>query len=474
MTHSSSDFPKVIVFDWPGSRSSPLYAWMGKVGATFVSVDGNDTEWMPPDDTDVVVTAQTYSAPHVSIIRKCVERDIPVLTLADGILEFRNTWRNPANPVGSFFTPVLGHKMACIGRAQAARIESWGNAGACEVVGLPSADTVKRFPPPRGKMTRVLVATANTPWFDEAQRAMVLRSLSDLRDELAMRPDLEVWWRISPEAAKSLGVTNHVDRFSEFPMERCIDEVDAVISTPSTLLLYPMLQGKPGLALDYTGLPQYFRFTRTLASRTIIAIALDELASFPEDLLLFQRQSLDDELEWDGSATDRLITLIREMAKCARSTRVNKGRLRFPGRMIPLAERDDALPFSKDYDSLFSRIHKDNSGESAHVECLRLRRALEIKATREIELYSEIKRLEESRVWLEGQRGSLSARRDELETSCAELAKGKSWLEDQYHELNLLTANQASRIVELEAVRQSLAKFKSTIPGKIFSALRFL
>ena len=71
---------------------------------------------------------------------------LPLLVLADGILEYRNTWLNPGLPAGCMFQPLLGHKVACVGKSQARVLESWGNVGKCELVGLPRLDSVIPVP----------------------------------------------------------------------------------------------------------------------------------------------------------------------------------------------------------------------------------------------------------------------------------------------------------------------------------------
>ncbi len=80
----------------------------------------------------------------MTLLRRAVERGIPTLILADGILEYRNTWEHPQLPAGSLFQPVLGHKIACLGRSQARILESWHNGNRCEVTGSPRFDYVRR------------------------------------------------------------------------------------------------------------------------------------------------------------------------------------------------------------------------------------------------------------------------------------------------------------------------------------------
>ena len=71
---------------------------------------------------------------------------------------------------GSMFQPLVGHKVACIGRGQARFSNPGGIPGKAEVVGLPRLDDVlNQEPAPiqSDGMFRLLVATANTPAFDE-------------------------------------------------------------------------------------------------------------------------------------------------------------------------------------------------------------------------------------------------------------------------------------------------------------------
>ena len=306
----------IIAFDFPEARHTDIYCWLEQLGVDFYPVAQGQFDWRPPPGARLLVTAQAYSATHINILIEAQKQGVKTLLLADGILEFRNTYRNPANTPGSMFMPLVADKMACIGRAQAARIESWGNPGRCEVVGLPMMDRVKRPPPPRPpsqKPFRLLAATARTPWFDDQQRELVLKSLASLRDAAAQIDGMEIWWRLAPQAAESLGVVNHVPRFQDQKMDACIDHVDAVISTPSTLLLYPMLQGKPAVTLDFTRSPAYMQTAWTITAAEHILPTLREIKNPPGDKMWFQRQTLDDNLEWSGSATERLGALMAKM-----------------------------------------------------------------------------------------------------------------------------------------------------------------
>ncbi len=70
------------------------------------------------------------------------QQNVATLYMIDGILEWRNAWENRRDEVACPYTmrPVLAHKVACIGNSQARVLESWGNQGKTEVIGIPRLD----------------------------------------------------------------------------------------------------------------------------------------------------------------------------------------------------------------------------------------------------------------------------------------------------------------------------------------------
>ena len=134
--------------------------------------------WEPPADAGIVITHMHYRWEDLSVLRRLTNEHpkLPVLVLADGILEYRNVWQHPDLVAGSMFQPLMGHKIACIGKAQARILESWGNVGKCEVVGMPRLDPViaelgekKAKAKVKAESFRLLIATAKTPAFDDQQ-----------------------------------------------------------------------------------------------------------------------------------------------------------------------------------------------------------------------------------------------------------------------------------------------------------------
>jgi hypothetical protein len=108
--------------------------------------------------------------------------------------------------------PVLSQKIACVGRSPARLLESWGNLGKCEIVGLPRLDALRgRRPRPRhpGAPTHLLITTAKTPGFSPGQVRRVQQSLQDLKAWIdgarsTGRFDIEPVWRLTFEQGRHL------------------------------------------------------------------------------------------------------------------------------------------------------------------------------------------------------------------------------------------------------------------------------
>src|ERR1700743_577037 len=133
--------PTDIVISLEYESQNPAFTnWLSDLPCKVEKVTDAGLDYVFPENTALVVVVDTYHEPRVTLLRRAVEQGIPTLVLADGILEYRNTWEHPQIVPGSIFQPVLGDKIACLGQSQARVIESWGNTGKCEVVGFPKFD----------------------------------------------------------------------------------------------------------------------------------------------------------------------------------------------------------------------------------------------------------------------------------------------------------------------------------------------
>lgn len=332
--------PIVVLADNP--QHALFSSWLPLPDRPVVGLTNAKIDHEFPPDTALVVTADCYHEPRVTLLRRAIEQNIPTLVLADGILEYRNTWEHPQLPPGSLFQPVLGHKLACIGRSQARVLESWHNGGRCEVTGSARFDRLlglRRRERPAGAPVRVLVMTALTPYFTEEQHRQVRQSLRDLKDALSRRPAaggvrLEPVWRLTQGLDAEIGVDPSKSEWAGRDLGEVLRHMDAVITTPSTSMLEAMLLGLPVAVLDYCNVPHYVPAAWRITAASHLAPTLAELAEPPAPKLLYQDSVLHDALECLSPAAPRLRALAEAMIQAGDEARRLGRPLVLPDRII--------------------------------------------------------------------------------------------------------------------------------------------
>ncbi len=325
---------------------------MSDASIPCVVIDESLPDWHPPEDAGIIITHMHYRWEELSKLRKILDRDrVPILVLSDGILEYRNTWENPGLPDGSLFQPLFGHKLACIGRGQSRVIESWGNAGKCEVVGLPRLDAIESgavAPVQTSGPFRILIATANTPSFNDSQRATVVDSLKAVQAWFESKPavgerPVKVTWRLSDGLDEALGVGDGVDPEDRPPIGEVIEEVDAVITTPSTMYLESVLRGRPTAILDFHNSPQYVTSAWTVSAAEQLDQVIGELADPPLPKMMFQQHVMNEQLECQTPAKPRLLRLIETMVRSGEQARVNRAPIELPSRILADTRQDGGI-----------------------------------------------------------------------------------------------------------------------------------
>lgn len=175
-------------------------------------------------------------------LRQAARQGVPTVLLMDGIVEWRNTFRNPS--VGEdFLRPAPVDVVACAGEMDAVTLRAMGNEAVA--TGLPRlAAITRRRARPAGAAKTVLVATANTPAFDASERERVLGALVAVKG-VCQRRGVGVIWRLTGGLELSLGVDNDLR-----PLGDVLRDVDGAFTTPSTLLIETMLAGVPTCLMD--------------------------------------------------------------------------------------------------------------------------------------------------------------------------------------------------------------------------------
>jgi hypothetical protein len=298
-----------------------------------------EPEAMVRSAPDIVLCVNDYAFEIAQCLDAARRARIPSLVLQDGVLEWRCQYENPLFGSGGGapqHQPVLADKIACLGPQSARQIAAWGSARAVEVTGMPRMDTLlaRRSPPVNIPGRRVLIMTAKNPGFTEAQTALTLQSLRDVKMTLEALPQVETIWRVSRNIAETLGVENQFKELSALDLADVLEKSDAVITTLSTAILEAMLLKRPVAALDYHNVPRFVPTAWNVTAPGQILNVVGSLLAPSGRLLAFQEDCLHDSLACDGAASPRVAELIRRMVTQGSVVREGGSPLSLPANLL--------------------------------------------------------------------------------------------------------------------------------------------
>ena len=293
-------------------------------------------------EADLIISFEASNSQRGLCIAEMARQGAATLQIMDGITEWRNTWTRRVLPYQRPLNqPVLAHKVACLGQADARIFESWGNVGKCEVVGHPRLDHLvrlnkkMRIDPIEGRPLRLLIMTARTPGFTADEVETTYQALKDLGEQLADRSDVQIVWRTTKGLHKRLGVKNTFTEATGHELHDILGAVDAVITTPSTAMLEGMLFGHPVAILNYHRVPIYIPAAWEINCKNHILPVVNDLKKPPLERMLYQEYCLNDALSCRTPAMPRLVELIEKMIAIRRD-QLSSGReqIEFPHRIL--------------------------------------------------------------------------------------------------------------------------------------------
>lgn len=326
---------KIYIFLRNISNFEYHYKWLKGFKIPFFIINEYDQKFVLPNDCNLLITHDTYREAVCTRILEFTRSQIPVLVLADGILEYRNSWIQNHEVQSGVFNPIVGHKLACIGKSQIRHLELLnGNENKCELVGLPRLDDfIIPTNPVVGK--NILICSSKTPWFSEEEKKLVIdgfRSIKKISNKLIYEYGVSFTWRVTPQIADELAVESNFEQ----SLVRDLSSAKAVITTPSTLILESMYARKPVAVLDFTNSPHYVQSAWNISSCNQIESTISELLDPPSPKMIFQEASLRDSLQTIEKASFRMQTLVTSMIEIGKTCRAKGEELKFPPNILSI------------------------------------------------------------------------------------------------------------------------------------------
>lgn len=358
----------------------PVEEYLGDK-AEFIYDEQWDPDFLVASRPDLVLCVNDYPYEIARCLDAAREAGIPSLVLQDGILEWRCQYENPLFGYGGGapqHQPVLADKIACIGPQSARQIAVWGNAGKVEVTGMPRLDYLLRrnVVPVRRPGSRLLVMTAKNPGFTPEQARVTLKSLQDVKTYLDRDPEIDVIWRISKSLAPQLGVETQLQQFESLELSALMEQVDGVITTPSTAILEAMLLERPVAALDYHNVPRFVPTAWTISAPEHLPGVVTEILHPQGNKLKFQRDALEFCLACNSAAAPRVGELIEKMITFAKEAGGRGEKLSLPPNMIRYQEKSGSMPSLAELypESIFA----ENEAHSLQIRHARLQKEHEL------------------------------------------------------------------------------------------------
>ena len=304
-----------------------------------------DPDWEPfpffyegafPGEARLLISWCQFRDYERAAIMNAKKAGLATLLVADGVLEWRNTWEHPEFSRGEIYQPIIADKMACIGPAQIRILESWGNRGKCEPVGMPRLDSylsLKKKSLRSQETFHLLIMTARNPGFTPKQVETTIMSLRDLAQWMKHHPNLhgrmiKPIWRIDAKLAGELSLSEAIG--SHASLVEDLKKADAVITNPSTTQIESMLCGIPVALLDYHNRPHYVPAAWTISASSHIESVLSKLVNPDPVRMAYQEYLLHDNLFCRTPSAPRLGTLVREMLRIQEECRRGKKNLKLP------------------------------------------------------------------------------------------------------------------------------------------------
>lgn len=205
---------------------------------------------------DFVIGYNFYNPYHNEIIKKAKEKGVITVLLQDGIYEWYNSFHRGKNP--SLYFPIQHDVFLCCGvMQQTSFIKNCNSAVVAKYI--PEYLMTKNETIGKGQLNRkfdFVITTANSAYFNDEEFYLLVETINDIVKYL-LDSKLKFCFRIFD--SKLMGAIknfNNFDNIIEVPISNVFENVRAVITTRSSLIIEAINLDLPVCEIIYRSSPE--------------------------------------------------------------------------------------------------------------------------------------------------------------------------------------------------------------------------
>ncbi|WP_113928352.1 hypothetical protein [Bacillus sp. P14.5] len=224
------------------------------------------------------------------IIIKAKQQNIKTILISDGVFDFSNAFNNRMQlKYGlKLFHPIIHDIFLSVGKQE----KNYFGKGVRAIQFLPKKviNTKVRIPLPN--VNKILITTANTAYFNETEKELLISILKRIIQELDSKGH-QYFFRIFDENIINALNVKPINNQVEGSFEQALANADYVITTPSSISINAMYHNRPVAHLQYRDLPIYLQSAWVISGSYPIGKTIKSMLEKEEDRLKIQNNILE-------------------------------------------------------------------------------------------------------------------------------------------------------------------------------------
>ncbi|WP_273851792.1 hypothetical protein [Guptibacillus spartinae] len=255
---------------------------------------------------DLVVSYLFHSEAANHLVLRAKKEGVNTMFLVDGVFDWANSFENPKHKKLNLkqFHPIPHDYILCIGECEKKYFEQ---QGVIAEKYLPKRILNNQKPISLPIEERVLITTANNPYFSNLEKDKLIDLLKEVITQLKKKETKFIFRIFDKVLLDELSISED-DNFISESFEETLSKVNAVITTPSSIILTAMFHDRSVGTLIYRDVPLFLQSGWLIHQGCDVSTSLDNLISMDKDRMYFQEFHLKNYLEETPFDLEKMVT----------------------------------------------------------------------------------------------------------------------------------------------------------------------